>query len=1223
MMLRIEKFIAGCLFLAVIMLCFYSCGEKNIDSETHLAKVSSTLTPPVKILASHPVCPLPDTCAPPVTTLIPVTASHQNITLKNGIIITPAPPEVKKAGFFAHMQHYNTEQGLALSAIACSYRDRNGNLWFGSYGGGVSRYDGKSFTTYTTAQGLANNTVWGMTQDKHGNLWFATFSGGVSCFDGQSFHTYTTSQGLSDNTVYCITEDRNGILWFGTQEGLSRYDGTAFTRYTTAQGLSNNTIQCITEDKAGNLWLGTHGGGACRYDGKTFTAYTTTQGLAHNGVRSIMQDSKGLLWFGTQGGGASCYDGKSFINYTTVQGLAENHVRCITEDKHGNLWFGTQGGGMSCFDGHSFTTYSVKEGLAHDIVLCITPDKSGNLWIGTYSGGVSRFDGTAFTTYTTVQGLAHNSVFSIMQDRKGNHWFGTQGAGVCRYDGQTFTTYGMNQGLPNNIVFGMMEASNGDLWFGTEGGGVSCYDGKSFITYTTAQGLTNNNVAYIIEDRKGNKWFGTHGGGVSCFDGKKFTNYTTTQGLAHNFISCMLEDKNGTLWFGTQGAGLCRFDGTSFTTYTTAQGLAHNTISALTEDKQGNLWIATYGGGVSILPPEKNRNDEGTENGKPIFVTITTEQGLANDGITNILEGLDGKIYIATNWGISVIKGWKDKTGTIISTAYPGETANALPVFDIYNQKTGCPIKDANTGEHGMFMDRKGIIWAGTGDDNTALVRFDPSALNENQEAPHLELQAIKLNEENVCWHLLDKTAQTDADHKDSISITPQIMEEVTTFGRRLKDQELDTMRIKFSGVRFHGIRSFYPIPEQLVLPYADNNVTFVFQAIEPARSFLVHYQYRLDGYDKNWSPATTNTSATFGNIYEGSYTFMLRAQSPEGRWCEPVRYSFTVRPPWYRTWWMYGIYGLSAFIFMFRMYRWRTASLRKDKEILETTVAVRTAEVREQKEEAEKQKEMVEAKQKEILDSIHYAKRIQQALLTSNGYFRKYLSEEYFILFKPKDIVSGDFYWALHLPGTHSHGKGLFYLATADCTGHGVPGAFMSMLNISLLNEMVVERHITNPAEVLNMVRKEIIHALNPEGSEEESRDGMDAVLCCFDLDKMELRFAAANNPVWILRDGKLTIYKGDKMPVGKYHNETAPFSLQTVPLKKGDIVYTTTDGYPDQFGGSKGKKFKYKQLEEKIQSIASLPLTEQKQILDQTFTAWKGNLEQVDDVTIIGIRV
>jgi len=270
---------------------------------------------------------------------------------------------------------------------------------------------------------------------------------------------------------------------------------------------------------------------------------------------------------------------------------------------------------------------------------------------------------------------------------------------------------------------------------------------------------------------------------------------------------------------------------------------------------------------------------------------------------------------------------------------------------------------------------------------------------------------------------------------------------------------------------------------------------------------------------------------------------------------------------------------------------------------------------VEQAKHKVETQKELIEEKNKEILDSIHYAKRIQRAVITSDQYISKHLTD-FFVLYKPKDIVSGDFYWALEFDTQ-------FYLATADCTGHGVPGAFMSLLNISIFNEVIIEKQITAPHLVLNEARKDIIKALNPEGQVEEGKDGMDCILTCFDFKNNILQYSAANNSFYIVRENKLIVCPADKMPVGKSPRDHESFTLRSVELQKGDIVYTLTDGYPDQFGGPKGKKFKYKQLEEILLDVNQLSLEEQKNILSERFESWRGNLEQVDDVLLIGIRI
>jgi serine phosphatase RsbU (regulator of sigma subunit) len=264
---------------------------------------------------------------------------------------------------------------------------------------------------------------------------------------------------------------------------------------------------------------------------------------------------------------------------------------------------------------------------------------------------------------------------------------------------------------------------------------------------------------------------------------------------------------------------------------------------------------------------------------------------------------------------------------------------------------------------------------------------------------------------------------------------------------------------------------------------------------------------------------------------------------------------------------------------------------------------------------EIEKQKTLVDEKQKEILDSIKYAQRIQKALIANDKMMSDNL-KDYFILFKPKDIVAGDFYWAAQLPDS-------FIYVTGDSTGHGVPGAFMSLLNITKLNEAVNQKNITRPDLILNSVRENIILALNPIGSVEESKDGMDAILCNIDLKNRVLQYAAANNNFCIIRKREIIPMRADKMPIGKSNDDTKPFTLNEVKLEKDDMIYTFTDGYGDQFGGPRGKKFKHRILREILVKISELPPAMQKNMLEKQLEDWKGHLEQVDDVLVIGVRV
>jgi PAS domain S-box-containing protein len=264
----------------------------------------------------------------------------------------------------------------------------------------------------------------------------------------------------------------------------------------------------------------------------------------------------------------------------------------------------------------------------------------------------------------------------------------------------------------------------------------------------------------------------------------------------------------------------------------------------------------------------------------------------------------------------------------------------------------------------------------------------------------------------------------------------------------------------------------------------------------------------------------------------------------------------------------------------------------------------------------------LVSEKNKEITDSINYARRIQYGILPNDDDLKKCF-DDYFVLYQPKDIVSGDFYWAISTTSSVTSDK-LSIIAAADCTGHGVPGAFMSMLGYTLLNQTIKNPDINSPSDVLNFLNTELPKNLRSYEQDISIRDGMDISLCAIDFAKMKLFFSGANNPCWIMRKNSITKLKADKQAISaSIDMEKKGFFTQQFDLQKGDCIYLFTDGFADQFGGPKGKKFKYKQLEELLSVNSDKPLAQQKQILQNEFNAWKGNLEQVDDVLIIGINI
>lgn len=1216
--------------------CEFFCCITLLFSSLYAQKTEIKFPPPQIVLL--------DTCAKPQVTVLK----------KNQLPKKSISEYVKKNIPFnsiGNLTNYSTEQGLALSGISCGFQDKKGNLWFGTYGGGISCYDGNSFTNYSINNGLQNNVIRFIEEDDWGNLWFAGEMG-VDVYNGTAFSSFEYSK---KKNITCIRKDKKGTFWlvFGnkvyyfTPSKDGKSSGIHLKEFVIPSNFLFLKISGLFIDSKGIIWFGTENQGLLAYGGPTtetdstkFEFYTAEADFLNGHILSIIEDNYHNIWFASHKG-LFRFNGKTFKKFTTKQGLPDNTVLTAIKDKKGNLWIGTNNGvsflskNLTNTDTPTFKDIAITQDGGTNIVLSITEDTNENLWFGTYGAGVIKYNGDNTNAYSSDKRLLNNNVRSIAEDKDGALWLGSNSGDISYFDGKLFSTFKLNPKFPANIVLAITKDRANNLWFGTFELGAVKFDQKKFTFYSKSNGLNSNAVRCITEDKQGNLWFGTFGGGVSCYnpnvkDGL-ITNYTTKQGLANNNLRNILEDKNGVLWLGTEN-GISRFDGKSFTNYTTANGLIDNYIKSMVEDKFGNIWVGTANG-ISCL------NINTSSNLEVRFTNFTSEQGLA-DNTTYALQiapaprtnGKQNALYIGTNQGYSVLTGFKTPNGKLLSFENPElnvanpDFINYTPIWEYYNVKNGYPIKDLNTNAmclakigflsaDGKSREGANVIWGGCGDDK--VVRFDPAAIHYNSKAPLVILKSLKINEEKVVWHNLAQN-KVKPSTEDSLAI---LNEELLTFDKPLSEETRTSMKKKFANITFSGIAKWHPIPETLTLPYKFNKITFDFVAIETDKNFLVRYQYILDGNDSEWSPITDKTAVTYGNLHEGTYTFKLKACSPNGIWSEPISYTFKVLPPWWRTWWMYLIYVIALIAAITRFIKWREQNFKNEKLLLEKKVEDATQQIREEKEKIEhanelisEQKKEVEEKNKDILDSIHYAKRIQDALLKAEEHVSMHLPE-HFILFLPKDIVSGDFYWA-------TEKNEYWYIAAVDCTGHGVPGAFMSMLGMSFLNDIVSEPNPFTPAEILNQLRVKVINELRQTGESGGNKDGMDISLVRIDLKTKAIQWAGANNAINIIQNGNLLEVKANKQPIG-YHPEQIPFTNHSISVQPGDSIYIYTDGYADQFGGPKGKKFKYKQLEDLLLANSHLPMVQQKELLKTSFLSWKANLEQVDDVCVIGIKI
>jgi len=1040
-------------------------------------------------------------------------------------------------------------------------------------------------------------------------------SGFIHLLKSQQYNikAYTTKNGLAQSFVNHISMDSKGYLWMATQGGISRFDGKKFKTFTSKEGLPGSDITFSCEDKLGNIWIATNGYGVAKYNGSTFEIYNSKNGLKNDVVYCIFPDSKNNIWFATFGG-MTKFDGKKFTTFTKANGLPTNEFFTVTEDQFGNMWFGTRGYGLVKYDGKKFKTFTMKEGLSDETIFSLYNDNNSQLWIGTASGGVCIWDGDQIRKLK-IPNTETEFISSISEDKYGNIWLATDHQ-LIKYSNGKSTYFREQNGLSSNWILSLCVDMEGNLWVGTDNG-VNLFKNEAFVTFTEKENLTNNKVSAVFKDSRGNILIGTSGGGINVYNKDTIYSLNYIPQVANCKVFCIYEDSKNNIWIGADswdyGAVMLEYKNNRYQFVKNVNSVNNKKFSSVTsilEDKLGQIWLGVYGSGIVVLNENSeihyNDNKELPNNNvmtmmkdskENIWISIyqggilkynyktfkkyTTKEGLGDNTIYSLAENKNGDIIFGNyESGITIFSDGKSFTTFTQEDGLCSNLSNSIicdakgfiwigtdkginkirlnknrkiESIKYYNETYG--LKGSEINQNAFFIDNNAYLWIGT---NSGLTRYDAKYDYLNETPPFLVLNDIKLNFQIPDWNKLG----IDVDSKTHL-------------------------------------------PVELKLSHLQNHLTFDFQAITTDN---VKYQFILEGLDPDWTPLTEKTEAVYSNIPPGEYTFRVKAINSDGTWSKhELTYRVVILPPFWQTWWFRILVIVLILIIVISIFRWRTAQLAKEKKILEEKVQERTLEL-------SYANGQLSVAIEDIKDSIHYAKRIQDSILPDDELFYK-IMDDAFVLFKPKDIVSGDFYWV-------SNKNGLVIYATCDCTGHGVPGGFMTMLGSSYLNEIVNEKGITKPNEILNLLRERIINSLKQTGAEGENKDGMDMVICIYDKNTKTLSYSAANNGFYILRRGELIEFKPDKQPIG-FYSEHKPFTGHSVSLEDGDIIYTFTDGYADQFGGPKGKKFKYKQLEDTLVNISHLPMQDQREILDEKIKEWMLDYEQVDDICLLGLKV
>ncbi len=1048
-----------------------------------------------------------------------------------------------------------------------------------------------SLDIWNTDNGLLTSTLTKIIQSQDGYLWITSFAGLIR-FNGAEFKVFDreNTPNLANESFLTLIEDRHKALWLGSNGGgLTKFvNNKVELSLTTENGLSGNVVEALLEDKQGNLWVATRYHGINLLQNNKVRPLEAPLTLQKSTVIALAQDKEGAIWAGTIGKGMFRYKDGVFTQFTTAEGLSDNSVTAFYPEADGSMLIGTRDSGLCRYAGGTITPLSRKFNNSSKQltgIINIKKDSHGVYWL-TSLEGLIRYQENTLELYTEAHGLPNNSVYDIIEDKEGSLWITTWRGGLNRLKESKFTNLSMANGLIYNIVNTIAEdPGRQGYWIGTDEG-LSFYKDGVFTSYTTRQGLIGNRVRDVLVDRSNQAWICTYDG-LSLFKNGTFTNFTNAHGLSDYMIRVAFQDSRGRHWFGTRN-GLNRYSQGRFKPYFKEQGLPNTFIMSINEDAQGRLWVGTNGGGIALL----NKADTVTG-------VYTTQHGLASDFVFCTYKDKEGLMWVGTDNGLSLFDGARFHTFTL---------REGMPADDIFN----------------IAEDFEGNFWFTS---NRGVFRISKQELLNNKAGLSKSINSTRYGRNDGLKSLqVTPIARCLLDSKGRVWL-PMLN------GVSIADPRLPPANRLAPNV---VIESFFTdgqeanLLEKLKLEPGVLRFDFQYAALSFLNADKVLYKYKLSPIDKDWVPAGTDRIARYTNLPPGKYQFKVIACNNDGVWNETgATLDFVLKPFFYQTYWFKLLVLLAAFAMGAGIYFLRVLQLKKTKQRLENVVRSRTQEITLQKDEIKQQKEQIQAQHDQLkmlneevnkrnenfLSSVSYASRIQSAMLPLEEKLALTLPE-HMLLFRPRDVVSGDFYWF------HEE-RGKVIIAVADCTGHGVPGAFMSMIGDSLLNQIVIDKDIKHPDQILNELHTGIRKVLKQD--ESENRDGMDIAICVIDLQARTLEYAGARNPLYLFQQGEFRHIKADINSIGgQQYDPNRLFTAHSISLSSPTTFYLFSDGYQDQFGGPAGRKFMVKRFKELLKSIHHLPMAEQKEILENELFSWMGTgFEQVDDILVMGVRV
>ena len=1019
-------------------------------------------------------------------------------------------------------------------------------------------------------QGLSSNFVQDVVQCPEGKL-LVTNKQGADFFDGYKFVPILIDSARLEYTtsVHC----GHGTLWMG------QFDGTIYKKkgntITTISTEINEVIQFIYSDSKNVLW-------AFSRSGKVYWINDKDTGMVQLPGQEVMINaisplSEGIFMIGTNEGlyKATFAKGNKSVAFDLVSQIPNSRISALHYSKTSNiLWIGIEDNGVIKLFHPNYASvhaeqFNFSNGDTFIDVQSIFEDRLGRIWIGESTNGLARItfpnkDSAAYSIHKfSDPTLVSNPISGIFEDEEGTVWVATFGGGLVQVIDNVLEQPFDEVWLKTQSITSVFKDSQANVWLGIDKGIFQTKPNGSNTLYKYYH-IGGQTVSDISEGVSDNIWVGTTSDGLylKSPESSDFKHILLPDGNLSNSINSIVRNGDKQLICTKDGLYFLDSFGVVLDHLNTLDGLPHNNVKYALTDKSGNTWIAIKGNQICYF-----------KDGKVLFLEDRHSQRIAD--INYILKDNKGRLWFAT-------------LGSGIWVLNKGE---AIQITEEQGLSSGYCYQ--------MVLDDDGNVW----------VSHQKSV---SQISPELKVARI-IGQQDISSVANTMITFLFKDEDGNLWITST--HGVVKYNPRVDKASRVEPKLSISAMRI--FESPVEMIQGMELPFNQYNISFDLSGISLRNPESIRYKYQLLGFSEVWSEEFSNSQIQFPRLEDGEYTLNVIASKNGGEWTkDPVSFSFIIAKPFYRTWPFYIIGFVLLFASVGGFVRYRTFKLVSDKQALEALVSERTEEIQQQKEHIEESRDEIARYAKDITDSIKYAQRIQSAIFPEWNKTKSIFNES-FVFLRPKDLVSGDFFFAETVGDTS-------IFAAVDCTGHGVPGGFMSIVANNLLNQAVKQMGLTKPSEILNFLNLGITNTLHQTYEESSVKDGMDISICFLNMKEMTLQYAGAYNPMYLFRDGQLTIYRGDRFPVGMFvGEESKAFTNTEISVQKGDVVYIFSDGFADQFGGPKGKKLKLNGFRDILKELHDKPMNIQSELLALKLEDWMGKLEQVDDIVVMGVRI